>query len=393
MPSDNLYRTDPRSGNKLSALGFGCMRFPRDAALCDELVTSAIEAGINYFDTAHMYSGNEVALGSILNKHNLREKIYIATKLPHSRIRNYSDIEKLFLESLERLKTNYIDYYLIHNIGSLDAFKRLEGIGLAKWIAAKKEAGQISQIGFSFHGKSTDFVDLLDAYDWDFCQIQYNYMNEYYQAGTAGLKAIHERGLASIIMEPLLGGKLAQNLPKEAERIFKFADPGRSPAEWALKWLWDKPEVTVVLSGMTKMEQLAENLKVANSTAAGSLTDAEREVYGKAQSSISGTYKVPCTGCDYCMPCPNGVNIPACFSAYNISFVMGLITGIKTYINSTINLGSTSRSDPGKCNLCGACAKKCPQSIDIPNQLKQAHKRLEPIPLRPVLKIAKRIIG
>jgi predicted aldo/keto reductase-like oxidoreductase len=360
--------------------------------LCDELITTAIKAGINYFDTAHMYSGSEATLGGILKKHGLREKVFIADKLPHFRCKSSSDIEKYFSESLERLQTDYIDYYLIHNIGSLDAWNRLESFGIREWIAKKKEAGLIREIGFSFHGKSVDFLPLLDAYEWDFCQIQYNYLNENYQAGTAGLKAIHERGLAAIIMEPLLGGKLAQNLPQEAKNLFDQTTPGRTPAAWGFKWLFDKPEVTVVLSGMNTMEQLSENIEIAKNTPAGSLTDAERAVYEEACNAISHAYKVPCTGCDYCMPCPSGVNIPACFNAYNMSYVIGYSSGMMLYMTSTMGFG-TSRSSPGNCTKCGICTKKCPQGIDIQNRLNDVHKRLEPLPIRLVLKVVKRVMG
>ena len=386
------YRTDPKSGNQLSALGFGWMRYPKNAAQCDELVTSAVKAGINYFDTAHMYLGSEASLGGILKKHGLREQVFIADKLPHSRCKSRGDIEKLFAESLERLQTDYIDYYLIHNIGSLEAWKRLEGLGIQEWIAKQKQAGRIRWIGFSFHGKSVDFVPLLDAYDWEFCQIQYNYMNENYQAGTAGLQAIHARGMAAVIMEPLLGGKLAQKLPQEAIKQFDQAVPGRSPAAWGLKWLWDKPEVTVVLSGMGTMEQLTENLATAVSSPSGCLTDAERAVYPKAYDAIAAAYKVPCTGCNYCMPCPKGVNIPGCFGAYNMSYVVGFTAGVGLYMNSTLGLG-TARSAPGNCTQCGACVKKCPQEIDIPGRLKDVQRRLEPLPMRLGLKIAKKFIG
>ena len=392
MESKMQYRADPRNGNRLSVLGFGCMRFPRDAALCDELVVTAVTAGINYFDTALMYPGNEATLGGILKKHGLREKVFIADKLPHFRCKSQDDIDRLFVKSLGRLQTDYIDYYLIHNIGSIESWERLESIGIREWIAEKKETGLIRGIGFSFHGKSVDFVPLLDAYDWDFCMIQYNYMNENYQAGTAGLKAISGRGIAAVVMEPLLGGNLADKLPQEAKKLFEQTTQGRTPAAWGLKWLWDKPEVTVVLSGMSAMEQLAENLEIAANTPAGSLTDAERAVYGKARDVISEAYKVQCTGCDYCMPCPSGVNIPACFSAYNISSVMGFRTGIGLYINSTMGLGA-ARCGPGNCTKCGVCLEKCPQDIDIPNRLKDVYKRLEPLPLRFILKIAKFFVG
>ena len=392
MESGMQYRTDPKNGNRLSVIGFGCMRFPKQAELCEELITTAVEKGINYFDTAYIYPGSEVTLGKILNKHGLRKKIFIADKLPHFRCKSHEDMNKFFNESLKRLQTDYIDYYLIHNIGSLEAWNRLQPFGIKEWIAEKKKAGAIRNIGFSFHGKSVDFIPLLDVYEWDFCMIQYNYMNENYQAGTAGLKAVNERNMAVIIMEPLLGGSLAHKLPPKAKKLFDEAVPGRSPAAWAFKWLWDKPEVTVTISGMNAMEHLNENIKIAEDSFPGSLTREEKDVYTKAYAAISKVYKIPCTGCDYCMPCPKGVNIPAAFGAYNMSYVVGYIPGMMLYINSTMGLGSVSSSS-SKCNKCNVCIKKCPQEIDIPNRLKDVRKRLEPTPVRWALKLAKRIVG
>jgi predicted aldo/keto reductase-like oxidoreductase len=386
------YRKDPKSENQLSALGFGCMRFPGSAALREELIVSAVEAGINYFDTAYGYAGSEVALGSILAKHHLREKVYIADKLPHFRCKDPGDIDRYFEESLKRLQTDYIDYYLIHNLGSLDAWERIVALGIKEWIAEKKETGAIRKVGFSFHGKATALVPLLDAYDWDFCQIQYNYMNENYQAGTAGLKTIHERGMAAIIMEPLLGGTLAQKLPKAAKDLLDKAAPSRTPAAWALKWLWDKPEVTVVLSGMNAMGQLSENIETACDTPAGSLSREERAVYIKVCDAISHAYEIPCTGCNYCMPCPSGVHIPACFSTYNLSKAMGFLAVIPSYFTSVLGLGSTL-AGPGSCTECGACVKKCPQDIDIPHRLKSVRRRMEPFPIRAILPLVKRIMG
>ena len=392
MESVMQYRTDPKNGNQLSVLGFGCMRFPKKAELCEDLITTAIKLGVNYFDTAHLYLGSEVTLGKILKKHGLREKIFIADKLPHFRCKSRSDIDRQFGESLQRLQTDYIDYYLIHNIGAVDAWKRLEPFGIKEWIAEKKKSGAIRNIGFSFHGKSVDFLPLLEAYEWDFCMIQYNYLNEFYQAGTAGFNAIEDRGMAVIVMEPLLGGHLAHKLPQKAIRMFDEVVPNRSPAAWAFKWLWNKPGVTVAISGMNDMNHLNENVKTAENTPANSLTDEELAVYAKATEVISEAYKVPCTGCDYCMPCPKGVNIPASFGAYNMSYVVGYVSGLSLYINATLGLGTVS-SSPSKCNKCGVCIKKCPQEIDIPNRLKNVRKRLEPLPVRLALKLAKRIMG
>jgi len=356
------------------------------------MITTAVEAGVNYFDTAYIYPGSEATLGRALKKHGLRERVFIADKLPHFRCKRKGDFDGFLSKSLERLRTDYIDYYLIHNIGSVEAWRRLESLGIREWILEKKGAKAIRRIGFSFHGKSCDFVPLLDAYGWEFCLIQYNYMNENYQAGTAGLKAIHERGLPAMIMEPLLGGKLAQGLPRKATDMFDLTAPGRSPAEWALKWLWDKPEVTVVLSGMSTMEQLVENVMVAGNSPAGCLTDEERLLYKKVHDAIAEGYKVPCTGCDYCMPCPAGVNISGSLAAYNMSHMAGFMSALALYVNATMGFGA-ARSDPGRCTGCGICIEKCPQHIDIPARLKDARGRLEPFPIGLMLKAVKRIMG
>jgi predicted aldo/keto reductase-like oxidoreductase len=382
------YRTDPQSGLSLSALGFGCMRFPLNAELREKLILDAIGAGVNYFDTAYRYPGSEAALGGILAKHQLREKVYIADKLPHSACKSAQDFERFFAETLKRLKTSYIDYYLIHNIGSKDAWERLEALGIREWIAQKKEQGAMRFIGFSFHGKSVDFIPLLDAYAWDFCQIQYNYMNEHYQAGAAGLRAIHERGMAAIIMEPLLGGKLAQKLPPKAKDRMERAVPGRSPAAWALQWLWDQPEVTVVLSGMNGLDQLSDNIETACRATSGALTPEERAVYAEARAAIEAAYKFPCTGCSYCMPCPAGVNIPASFEACNLSYAMGFIAGIQQYANAT----SLLKTGPGKCTQCGACVQKCPQNIQIPERLKDVRKHMEPLPVRAIVSLVGKVM-
>jgi predicted aldo/keto reductase-like oxidoreductase len=386
------YRREAKTGKELSALGFGCMRFPPSGALREELIMSAYEAGVNYFDTAYLYPGSESSLGGILKKHGVREKVFIADKLPHTKCRSSEDFDAFFRESLSRLQTDYIDYYLIHNIGELSSWERLTQLGIEDWIADKKQGGEIRAIGFSFHGAPASFVPLLDAYDWDFCQIQYNYMNETNQAGTAGLRAINEGGMAAIIMEPLLGGKLADKLPRTARDLFDAVVPNRTPAAWALKWLWDKPEITVVLSGMNAMSQLKENLELVSSSPVGCLTDKERAAYKKAREAISESYRAPCTGCNYCMPCPHGVNIPACFNGYNMSYVLGFIGGITQYINGTASF-SVKNGGAGKCVGCGVCAAKCPQKIDIPDKMVDVKRRMEPFYVRAALVVVRKFMS
>jgi predicted aldo/keto reductase-like oxidoreductase len=377
------YRLDTKSGNKLSIIGFGCMRFPRDLTQIDidkteQLIIKAVQDGINYFDTAYAYSGSEDTLGQILAKNNLRDKIFLATKLPLDKCGSYDDFELLFHEQLKRLHTDYIDYYLLHNLSDINLWQNLREWGIEKWIKEKKEAGQIKNIGFSFHGIHEEFMKLLDIYTWDFCQIQYNYINTNYQAGTEGMKKAADKGLPVIIMEPLLGGKLAKGLPKKVIEIFKEANKERSPAAWALRWIWNQNEVTVVLSGMNEMTQLEENIETAKTAAPNMLTKDEANTYVSVIKIIEDSYKIPCTGCNYCMPCPHNVNIPACFTAYNVSYAIGKVSGFLQYLTSTGAMDTKNNYSAGRCKECGVCEKKCPQHISIINSLKNVTERMEP---------------
>jgi predicted aldo/keto reductase-like oxidoreductase len=377
------YRLDSKSGNKLSALGFGCMRFPRtitqiDINKTEKLILAAIQKGINYFDTAYIYGGSEETLGQIIHKNNLRDKMFLATKLPFSKCKSYDDFDRLFREQLQRLHTDYIDYYLIHNLPEVKLWKNLCELGIEDWIEKKKQSGQIKQIGFSFHGIQNEFLSLLDLYDWDFCQIQYNYINTHYQAGTAGLKKAAEKGLPVIIMEPLLGGKLANGLPRKALELFQSANSTFSPAAWALRWLWNQQEVTLVLSGMNEEEQLNENSKLAENALPNMLSDEENEVIRSVVDVFNKSYKIACTGCGYCMPCPHNVNIPGCFTAYNISYVTGMFSGILQYATTTRVTYPGKSHTASQCMKCGMCEKKCPQHLPIIKSLEKVSKRMEP---------------
>ena len=393
------YRKDPRNGNALSILGLGCMRFPHsfgtsiDMDKTEKLICEAIEHGVNYLDTAYAYSGSEVATGKILFMHGLREKVYLATKLPHLKCKSPEDFDRFFSEQLKRLQTTYIDYYLIHNISDREAWERLQALGIEEWIATKKAEGQIRQIGFSFHGAQTGFLSLLDAYDWDFCQIQYNYVNECYQAGRVGLKAAYDKGMAVIIMEPLLGGKLATGLPKQAVKLLQEADKDLSAAAWALRWVWNQPEATVVLSGMNSLEQLIDNVKTANEAVPGMLTEKETSTIERVVEVYRSAYKVLCTECNYCMPCPNGVNIPGCFAAYNTRLTAGLIPGMSSYVTGIGAHRQGKSMGPGSCIQCGICEKKCPQNIKVTEELKKVKKKMEPFWFGPVIKILRKIMN
>ena len=385
------YRTD-RYGNQLSILGFGCMRFPQTMGIIDiketerEIMT-AYEAGVNYYDTAYIYPGSEAALGEILEKNQIREKVYIATKLPHYLIKKYEDLDKLFGEELKRLRTDYVDYYLMHMLTDTDTWNRLKNLGIEKWIEEKKASGAIRQIGFSYHGNSEMFCNLVDAHDWDFCQIQYNYMDEHSQAGRRGLYHAHEKGIPVIIMEPLRGGKLVNRLPDTAKKIFEEYKIKRTPAQWAFRWLWDQPEVTVVLSGMNSDEMVRDNIQTASTVEVGELGEDEQQMLKQVVAAINAKMKVGCTGCGYCMPCPKGVDIPGTFAAYNRRFAEGKFWSFVDYVMcTTLRKNSTAASN---CIGCGKCEKHCPQHIEIRNCLKDAQKELE----TPLYKVVRNVIG
>ena len=310
-------------GREWSALGFGCMRFPKEGSRIDQEeaereILRAVELGVNYFDTAYIYPGSEECLGRILEKNHLREQVMIATKLPQYLIQSAGAIEKYFQEQLRRLRTDYVDQYLMHMLTDLGAWEKLCALGIREWIDEKKKSGAIRQIGFSFHGNTPMFLKILEAYDWDFCQIQYNYMDEVTQAGREGLLAAAARGIPVVIMEPLRGGKLVSLLPETARERIRREGGGRSAAELAFRWLWDQKEVTTVLFGMNSMEMLEENCRVASEALPGCLGDEERRLIEALKQDINARLKVGCTGCGYCMPCPQGVDIPGAFRAYNL---------------------------------------------------------------------------
>ena len=277
------YRVDQNTGKGISVLGLGCMRFPRtvtggiDAAQARAVIERAVERGINYLDTAYLYPGNEACVGAALEEIGLRDRVLLATKLPHASCHAAKDFDRFFDAQLERLRTDRIDYYLLHNVTDFAQWERLRGLGIEDWVARQKAAGRIGSFGFSYHGSAGDFLRLLDARDWDFCQIQYNYAGETYQAGTAGLEAAAKRGLAVFVMEPLLGGRLADKLPKEARRVLDGASSERlaTPSAWGLSWVWNHPEVTMLLSGMTSPAMVDENAAIAERALPGSMTETE----------------------------------------------------------------------------------------------------------------------
>lgn len=363
-----------------SPLGFGCMRFPRSGNGFDmeeirREIKYAYENGLNYFDTAYIYPGSEEVLGTVVNELGIRSDIIIATKLPHYMMRSRNEMEKNFRTQLKRLKTDYVDNFLMHMLPDLDTWNQLIDRGVLEWIREKKESGQIRKIGFSYHGSSARFVEILDAYDWDFCQIQYNYMDETSQAGRLGLLAAQAKDIPVIIMEPLRGGKLASGMPESAVNVFKSAHPDWSLAEWSFRWLYDQAGVTTVLSGMNSIEMITENIRVANDSRINALTDEDRAAYAAARSALEVSIKVPCTGCAYCMPCPAGVDIPGCFRALNNISIDGYFTGFKEYFMCTAL--KKKPANASVCVGCGLCETKCPQHIAIKSELKKVKRRFD----------------
>jgi predicted aldo/keto reductase-like oxidoreductase len=372
------YRND-KKGNPISILGFGCMRFTRNGPKIDldkaeKELMHAIDNGVNYLDTAYIYPGSEVAVGELLKRNNCRDKVLIATKLPHYMIKSLEGMEKTFKEQLRRLQTDHIDYYLIHMLNDVATWNKLVQLGIGNWIKEKVASGQIRQIGFSFHGNTNNFIKLIDAYSWDFCQIQYNYLDEYAQAGVKGLKYAAEKHLPIIIMEPLRGGRLVNQLPEAAKELIKNDPKKRTAAELAFRWLWNQPEVTCVLSGMNSTEMVEENLATASTVLANEFTDEDFRLIEGIVAQIKHNTKVGCTGCGYCMPCPKGVDIPMVFHCYNLS--SDKKSGVKQeYLQSTAM--RREQNSISQCVGCGKCEQHCPQGISIRAELKNAAKVLE----------------
>ncbi|MBR5273201.1 MAG: aldo/keto reductase [Clostridia bacterium] len=383
------YRKD-KYGNELSILGYGCMRFSRKVGKVDlnkteKEIMTAFNNGVNYYDTAYIYPGSEAALGEILEKNGIRDQVYIATKLPHYLIKSRESLEKMFAEELKRLRTDHVDYYFMHMLTDVDTWERLKGLGIVEWLEEKKASGAIRQVGFSYHGNSDMFCQLVDAHDWDFCMIQYNYMDEHSQAGRRGLHYAHSKGLAVMIMEPLRGGKLVSHLPDEAKKIFNNYEIKRTPAQWAFRWLWNQPEITVVLSGMNSEEMVLDNVNTASMVEVGEMTEKDEEMLQSVLKSINSKMKVKCTGCGYCVPCPKKVDIPGTFAAYNRRYSENKFWGLVEYFMCTaLRSNSTAASN---CVDCGKCEQHCPQGIEIRKELKNAQKELE----GPLYKCAKKI--
>jgi len=385
------YRKD-RNGKDLSVLGFGCMRFTRNGNVLDldkaeQEIMAAFRAGVNYYDTAYIYPGSEELLGTILERNGIRGQVCIATKLPQYLIRSLNGAEKTFREELKRLRTDYIDYYLMHMLTDLAQWERLKQLGILGWIRDKKASGEIRNIGFSFHGNTENFLKILADYDWDFCQIQYNYLDENTQAGKAGLKAAAARGIPVVIMEPLRGGKLVNLLPPDARKAMEDSPRGWSPAAWAFRWLYHQPEVTVVLSGMNSLAMVQENIETADASRPGDLTAADLEVLERVKAVIREKEKVGCTACRYCMPCPRGVDIPGIFRHYNAMETEGKWSARFGFAQAVCL--TRQKAYATQCIGCGKCEKHCPQGIPIREKLKEADRALRPLPYKIGINVAR----
>ncbi len=389
-----LYRKVPKTGDELSILGFGCMRFPAKGRGIDEertirQIRSAIDRGVNYLDTApvyHMGKSEQVLAKALADGY--RGKVRIATKMPHWSVVTRADMDRILNEQLATLRTDHIDYYLLHTLNRT-AFRRLVDLGVLEFLDAAKKDGRIKNAGFSFHATLAEFVEIVDAYPWEFCQIQYNYLDENNQAGTEGLQYAAGKGLAVIVMEPLRGGNLGGRMPASVQAIWDASPVKRSPAEWALRWVWDHPEVTVVLSGMNEEAHIDENIRVAGTAVPGSLSVEERATIDAAKDEFKRLMKVGCTGCGYCMPCPFGVDIPGCFAGYNAHHLFPHDpAGRFQYIGRHSGLmGQTSYA--GLCRNCGKCAKVCPQHLPIPELMKQVSKEMDGLVIPVVVPVLK----
>ncbi len=380
-----LYRTMPRTGDKLSILGFGCMRLPMMDGKIDEAraivqIRDAIDKGVNYLDTAWPYAGgeSEPLLGKALQD-GYRERVMIATKLPSWLIDSREDMDRYLNAQLARLGTDHIDYYLLHSLEGA-SWDKLETLGVGEFLDQAKQDGRIVNAGFSFHGLAEDFKRIVDAYPWVFCQIQYNFLDEQFQAGTEGLNFAASKGMGVVIMEPLRGGNLALPVaPPAVAAIWNEAKTKRSPAEWALRWVWNHPEVTVVLSGMNEEAHIEQNLAIAGEAQAESLTREELDMVDRVRSKYQELMQVGCTGCAYCMPCPMGVQIPKCFDFYNRMHLFGNADEAKFMYTAFLS-GMTSHAEPGfasQCVACGECLEKCPQHIAIPDFLEKVTAAME----------------
>jgi predicted aldo/keto reductase-like oxidoreductase len=385
-PSAMLYRQAGKTGERVSILGFGCMRLPvREGKphLIDEdkamaMVDVALRHGVNYLDTAYVYHSeipfrpgtSELFLGRALK--GRREKVHLATKLPSWFVERRADMDRFLDEQLERLQTDHIDFYLIHSL-TTELFAKLKPLGMMEFLDRALADGRIKHAGFSFHDHAALFKQIVDAYDWSFCQIQYNYMDEDFQAGRAGLEYAAAKGLGVVVMEPLRGGGLASRVPPDVQALWDQNPVKRTPAAWALRFIWNRPEVSVVLSGMSELVQLEENLRTSGEGVAGSLSAAELALIRQAKALYQARIRVNCTSCGYCMPCPQGVNIPANFLQLNNLSIYRDPRAAEFFYYHILS----AEQRASHCEECGQCEDLCPQHIPIREMLKVVTREFE----------------
>jgi predicted aldo/keto reductase-like oxidoreductase len=378
------YRRMGRTGPKVSVLGFGCMRFPTlsgrpsyygrvDEEETQRMLHAALEKGVDYFDTAYNYHGgrSEAILGRFLKTVD-RARVLVATKLPGWCVKKPSDFRRIFRTQLRRLQTETVDFYLLHAMGGA-SFERLRQMGVLEFIAGLKRDGLVRFLGFSFHDRGSSFRPIVDAFDWDMCQIQYNIIDEKNQAGRAGLRYASEKGLGVVAMEPLRGGDLVTCMPDSIRGIWEGAGPGQTPSALCLSWLWNQPEVSVVLSGMSAMEQLGQNAGLACRAMPGMLSTSDKRLISKVKSAYSKLPVIPCTRCGYCMPCPSGVDIPRNFSAYN----EGILFPGSGMVDLEYRVWMKPEQRAPACTACGRCEEKCPQKLPVRKLMREVAANLE----------------
>jgi hypothetical protein len=379
-----LYRNMPKTGDRLSILGFGCMRLAQKDGRIDEeraarQIRYAIDHGVNYIDTAWPYHAGESEpfVGRTLAG-GYRERVKLATKLPAWLVKSRADMDRFLDAQLQKLATPRIDYYLVHSLTG-EAWDGVAALGVMEFLDRAKSAGKIVNAGFSFHGVREDFKRIVDAYPWEFCQIQYNYLDQEQQAGTAGLQYAAAKGLGVIVMEPLRGGTLAAvPQPPDIDALWQEAAQRRTPAEWALRFVWNHPEVTVALSGMNAEAQVEENLRIAAGARPDSLTAAEVELIGRVGRKYREIMRAGCTGCGYCQPCPSGVDIPVCFDLFNAAHTFG--KSQEAAFLYALRAGGIMSGRPAYASLCSHCLdclQKCPQGLEIPDLLEQVAREFE----------------
>lgn len=374
------YRKFGKLNIETSALGFGCMRLPLlkdgsgniDEIEAIRLIRDSIDKGVNYVDTAYPYHGgkSELLVSKAL-KDGYREKVYLADKCPVWLVKVYEDFDRLLNEQLEKLQTDHIDFYLMHALDA-NSWKNIKSLDCFKFIEKAKKDGRIKHIGFSFHDKLEVFKDIVDSYEWDFCQIQYNFIDQENQAGSEGLYYAAAKNMAIVVMEPLLGGKLAKEAPCPVQALWDTAKVKRTPVGWALSWIWNHPQVSVILSGMNAQEQLDENLAVGEKAVPNFLSKEENDLVDKVKNKYAELTKVPCTACEYCMPCSSGVDIPGVFKLYNQASIYNDLEGS----SDEYKKGIDDKKKADNCVECGDCESVCPQKIQIIEKLKEAHEVL-----------------